>query len=86
MAPGGGYGFGPRHLDFHPTQPWVYVSLERQNKLDVFKLQNDSLDPQPIFRKDTLAEPAISGPASVLARFTCTRTDILSMWPIGPTP
>ena len=35
----------------------MYVSLERQNKLDVFKLQNDSLDPQPIFSKDTLAEP-----------------------------
>jgi len=58
IAPGGGYGFGPRHLDFHPAHPWVYVSLERQNKLDVFRLQNDSLDPQPIFRKDTLAEPA----------------------------
>ena len=27
IAPGGGYGFGPRHLDFHPSQPWVYVSL-----------------------------------------------------------
>jgi len=23
IAPGGGYGFGPRHLDFHPTKPWV---------------------------------------------------------------
>jgi 6-phosphogluconolactonase (cycloisomerase 2 family) len=33
--PNGGYGFGPRHLDFHPTQPWVYVSLERQSKLYV---------------------------------------------------
>ncbi|MBV9964815.1 MAG: beta-propeller fold lactonase family protein, partial [Alphaproteobacteria bacterium] len=26
IAPNGGYGFGPRHLDFHPTKPWVYVS------------------------------------------------------------
>jgi 6-phosphogluconolactonase (cycloisomerase 2 family) len=57
IAPGGGYGFGPRHLDFHPSQPWVYVSLERQNKVDVFRLENDSLDPQPIFSKNTLAEP-----------------------------
>jgi 6-phosphogluconolactonase (cycloisomerase 2 family) len=57
IAPGGGYGFGPRHLDFSPAQPWVYVSLERQNKLDVFRIQNDSLDPQPIFSKNTLAEP-----------------------------
>ena len=31
VAPNGGYGFGPRHLDFHPTKPWVYVSLEREN-------------------------------------------------------
>jgi 6-phosphogluconolactonase len=23
IAPNGGYGFGPRHLDFHPSQPWV---------------------------------------------------------------
>jgi 6-phosphogluconolactonase len=33
VAPGTGLGFGPRHLDFHPTRPWVYVSVERQNKL-----------------------------------------------------
>src|SRR6202021_2695517 len=57
VAPNGGFGFGPRHLDFHPSQPWVYVSLERQNKVDVFRLENDSLDRQPIFSKNTLAEP-----------------------------
>ena len=37
IAPGTGLGFGPRHLDFHPTQPWVFVSIERQNKLYVYK-------------------------------------------------
>jgi 6-phosphogluconolactonase (cycloisomerase 2 family) len=57
VAPGGGYGFGPRHLDFHPTQPFVYVSLERQNKLVVYRLKNDIVDPQALFVKDTLAEP-----------------------------
>jgi hypothetical protein len=31
VAPGGGFGFQPRHLDF--SDPWVFVSLERQNKL-----------------------------------------------------
>jgi 6-phosphogluconolactonase len=62
IAPGGGYGFGPRHLDFHPTQSWVYVSLERQNRLCVFSLQNDNLDAQPMFSKDTLAEPANARP------------------------
>jgi 6-phosphogluconolactonase len=57
VAPNGGYGFGPRHLDFHPTKPWVYVSLERQNKLDMFEIAGSALSAAPVFRKDTLAEP-----------------------------
>jgi 6-phosphogluconolactonase (cycloisomerase 2 family) len=59
IAPGSGLGFGPRHLDFHPSQPWVYVSIERQNKLYVYKLQSDgTLGRDPLFVKDTLADPA----------------------------
>jgi 6-phosphogluconolactonase (cycloisomerase 2 family) len=57
VAPDGGYGFGPRHLDFHPSQPWVYVSLERENKLDLFTLAGETLSPVPRFRKETLARP-----------------------------
>ena len=57
VAPNGGYGFGPRHLDFHPSKPWVYVSLERQNKLDMFEITNGKLSAAPVFRKETLAEP-----------------------------
>ena len=57
VAPNGGYGFGPRHLDFHPTKPWVYVSLERQNQLDMFAITNGRLSAVPVFRKETLAEP-----------------------------
>lgn len=57
VAPDGGYGFGPRHLDFHPSLPLVYVSLERENKLNVYRLKDGLLDPQAIFIKDTLAEP-----------------------------
>ncbi len=57
VAPGGGYGFGPRHLDFHPEQPWVYVSRERENKLDVFRLDGQTLSATPLFVKDTLGEP-----------------------------
>src|SRR5438876_4584652 len=57
IAPNGGYGFGPRHLDFHPSRPWVYVSLERQNRLDMFEFAGDTLSATPAFRKDTLAEP-----------------------------
>ncbi len=61
VAPGGGYGFGPRHLDFHPSQPWVYVSLERQNALDMFTLHNGALSPEPRCRKNTLARPGRQG-------------------------
>ena len=58
IAPGGGFGFQPRHLDFHPTGPWVFVSLERQNKLEVYrKLADGTLDSEPLFIKDSLADP-----------------------------
>src|SRR5262249_33121538 len=58
IAPGNGLGFGPRHLDFHPAQPWVFVSIERQSQLYVYKLAPDgSLARDPMFIKTTLAEP-----------------------------
>ncbi len=57
IAPGGGFGFGPRHLDFHPTQPWVYVSLERQNRLDMFAFHDMMLMAAPIYQIGTLADP-----------------------------
>jgi 6-phosphogluconolactonase len=58
IAPGNGLGFGPRHLDFHPQQPWVFVSIERQNQLYVYKLQPDHfLAPDPLFITTTLADP-----------------------------
>jgi 6-phosphogluconolactonase len=60
VAPGGGYGFGPRHLDFHPTQPWVYVARERENKLDVYRLDGERLSATPAFVKDTLGKPRTS--------------------------
>jgi len=57
VAPNRGYGFGPRHLDFHPTQPWVYVSLERQNRLDMFQFEGDMLLGAAVYQRGTLAEP-----------------------------
>jgi 6-phosphogluconolactonase len=58
IAPGNGLGFGPRHLDFHPTKPWVFVSIERQNKLYVYGLNsNRGLDRDPMFVKETLSDP-----------------------------
>jgi 6-phosphogluconolactonase len=65
IAPGGGIGFGPRHLDFHPTQPWVYVSLERENLLHVYRLRAGSLDASPLFVTTTLANPAAALPGQI---------------------
>jgi 6-phosphogluconolactonase (cycloisomerase 2 family) len=59
IEPDGGYGFGPRHLDFHPSQPWVYVSLERQNALDLFNRTNGALSPAPRYRKPTLGRSPV---------------------------
>jgi len=57
IAPRGGFNFQVRHLDFHPSRRWVYVSLERQNKLDVFQKQSDgTLSGTPLFSKDTLTQ------------------------------
>src|SRR3984957_19159460 len=59
IAPGDGMHFGPRHLDFHPSKPWVYVSIESQNQIAVYKLDAASgLSREPFFVKDTLSDPA----------------------------
>jgi 6-phosphogluconolactonase len=71
IQPGDGMQFGPRHLDFHPTQPWVYVSIESQNKLYVYKRDPATgLSREPLFMKDTLSDPAskfeqLAGPIHV---------------------
>jgi 6-phosphogluconolactonase (cycloisomerase 2 family) len=58
-GPGTGLGFGPRHLDFHPSEPWAFVSIERQNKIYVYRLDDAAgLAREPTFIKDTLANPA----------------------------
>jgi 6-phosphogluconolactonase (cycloisomerase 2 family) len=57
IAPNGGYGFGPRHLDFHPTKPWIYVSLERQNALAMFTHDAGRLAATPAYQVNALTEP-----------------------------
>ena len=58
IAPGNGLGFGPRHLDFHPIEPWAFVSIERQNKLYMYKLdEKTALAREPSFIKETLTDP-----------------------------
>jgi 6-phosphogluconolactonase len=58
IQPGDGMKFGPRHLDFHPTMPLVYVSIESQNKLFVYRRDPEiGLSKDPIFMKETLSNP-----------------------------
>ncbi len=49
----GGLGYGPRHLDFHPTKPWVYVSVESQNELHMHRMDGDMPSPEPLYAKRT---------------------------------
>jgi hypothetical protein len=66
IQPGDGMKFGPRHLDFHTTQPWVYVSIESQNKLYVYKRDPATgLSRDPAFIKETLADPKAPARQSV---------------------
>jgi 6-phosphogluconolactonase (cycloisomerase 2 family) len=64
IAPGNGFGFGPRHLDFHPNKPWAFVSVERQSELHVYRFA-DLLTPEPIFVKSSLADRANAGHAQM---------------------
>src|SRR6266404_2222402 len=57
VAPDGGRDFGPRHLDFHATKPWMYVSIETQNKMYTYKMESGRINPEIAFRAETLAEP-----------------------------
>ena len=57
VAPNGGKEFGPRHLDFHPTKPWMYVSIETQNKMYMYVMDGGRINPDIAYRAETLAEP-----------------------------
>jgi 6-phosphogluconolactonase len=56
IAPSNGIGFRSRHLDFHPTRPWAFLTLEAQNRLQVFGISQGSLTTAPLFNKATLAD------------------------------
>jgi 6-phosphogluconolactonase len=57
IAPDGGRNFGPRHLDFHPSKPWMYLLIETQNKMYTYRMDGGKIQPDIAFRADTLAEP-----------------------------
>jgi 6-phosphogluconolactonase (cycloisomerase 2 family) len=66
VAPNGGFGYQPRHIDFHPTQPFMYLNLERQNQLQVYRIVNgESVEPNALFTKETLDNQAAGKPAQM---------------------
>lgn len=56
IATSNGIGFRSRHLDFHPTRPWAFLTLEAQNRLEVFGVNKGTLTSEPLFNKATLAD------------------------------
>ncbi|MBC2665366.1 beta-propeller fold lactonase family protein [Novosphingobium flavum] len=56
-----GYGYGPRHVAFHPAKPWVYVVVELQNELHMHQMIDDRLSPEPLFTTSLIQEPAVPG-------------------------
>jgi 6-phosphogluconolactonase (cycloisomerase 2 family) len=56
IAPQDGLGFRARHLDFHPTRPWVFLTIEAQNRLQVYRRSEDGLETTPSFSVSTLSD------------------------------
>ena len=57
IAPNGGKDFGSRHLDFHLFKPWMYVSIETQNKMFTYLIEGGRINSEIAFREETWAEP-----------------------------
>jgi 6-phosphogluconolactonase (cycloisomerase 2 family) len=66
ITDGDGLGFGPRHVDFHPTKPWMYVSMERTNEVLTYGVQDGEITPAPLFSEATVSRPELRAPAQYL--------------------
>jgi 6-phosphogluconolactonase len=63
---GNGVGFGPRHVDFHPTKTWMYVSMERNNEVLAYEMQGDGIGTSPLYTKATVSDPERRAPTQYL--------------------
>ena len=50
----GAHGFAARHVDFHPTRPWMYLCVERQGELHLYDCDDRGIAPRPRAIKSTL--------------------------------
>jgi 6-phosphogluconolactonase (cycloisomerase 2 family) len=66
ISDGDGLGFGPRHVDFHPTRPWMYVSMERNNEVLTYGVQDGGITAAPLFTEATVDRPELRAPAQYL--------------------
>ncbi|WP_372603701.1 lactonase family protein [Actibacterium sp.] len=62
----GAHGFAARHVDFHPSRPWMYLCLERQSEIALFDYDSTGVAPRPRFIKSAL-EGGPTGPSAQLA-------------------
>jgi 6-phosphogluconolactonase len=66
IANGDGMGFGPRHVDFHATKPWMYASMERNNEVLVYEVQGDGIGSSPLYTEATVSHPEYRAPTQYL--------------------
>jgi len=43
----GAQGFAVRHVDFHPTKPWMYLCVERQSELWLYDVSDQAIGAKP---------------------------------------
>jgi 6-phosphogluconolactonase len=52
-----GFDYRPRHVDYHPSKPWLYANIESQNEMHMHRIDGDDIAAVPDFMKTTLAAP-----------------------------
>jgi len=75
-------GYGPRHLDFHPSKPWVYVALERANRLITYSMDSTGKLTQ-VFDKSSLANMADMGMLNTNETNNGQRAGAIKVHPTG---
>jgi 6-phosphogluconolactonase (cycloisomerase 2 family) len=53
-VPNGAHGFAARHVDFHPTRPWMYLCVEAQGEIRLYDYGPGRVGPAARFTKSTL--------------------------------